>query len=134
MKAKTIRMAVGLTAALLSIAAATRTEAYKHLRRSSAYGASPAYWGGERSMRSYRDCGGWCWTRQTQGEASVHQLDPRLRARSDGRLLEEVGRPPPPPELMEILPYSYGPVVTVIPRRFFWLGPARGHRFMRWRR
>lgn len=103
----------------------------------------PPIGGVERSARSYRTCTGWCWTWQSPGAVSVRQLDPRLRARSDGRLLEEVGAPPPAPDVVEVLPYSYGPMVTVIPRRFFfwhghgpvfWGGASRGYRSMRGRR
>ena len=103
---------------------------------------SPVYWGGERGGRSYYDCSGWCWTKVSPALASIHQVNPHLRAESDGRLLEEVGSPLAAPEAIEILPYSYGPVMTVIPRRFFWHGrgplswhgPVRGYRFTRSRR
>ena len=95
MMAKTIRTALGCAVAMLSLAIAARAEPYHHHRRSSAYGDFPAYWGVERRPRSYRDCCGWRRTKLHPGEASVRQLNPRLRARSDGRLLEQVGTPPP---------------------------------------
>ena len=131
MMAKTIRTALVCAVAMLSLAIAARAEPYHHHRRSSAYGDSPAYWGLECRSRVYTDCCGWRWTQLNAGEASVRQLDPRLRARSDGRLLEEVGTPPPPPEVMVIWPDgSYaGPVIP--PWGFKWYGAKRGHRHMR---
>ena len=138
MKITAITMALAVAA--LSFTAA-QSRASQHHARANASGASPAYWGVERKAAAYRSCTGWCWPRQSPGAVSMRQVDPRLRARSDGRLLEEVGAPPPPPAEAAILPYSYGPVTTVIPWRFFfwnghgpafWRG-ARGYRFTRGR-
>jgi len=121
-----IGLVVGLAAVMLSLAIAARAEPYHHHRRSSAYGNSPAYWGVERRVRSYRDCCGWRWTYVNPGETSIRQLNPRLRARSDGRLLEEVGTPPPQPEVVVVWPDgSYaGPVIP--PRGFRWYGAKHG--------
>ena len=128
-------LAVRLAATALILTAAGGTQAHQHHRWTSADGGSPAYWGVERSSRSYRDCGGWCWTWLSPANASIRQLNPRLRSPSDGHLLEEVGGPPPPPEGFDIWPYSYGPGVTFVPKRYFhWHGFRRGYRFIRWRR
>lgn len=131
MKAKTMRTALGCAVAMLCLATATRAEPYYHHRRSSAHGNSPAYWGVGRRPRSNRDCCGWRWMERNPGEASVRQVDPRLRARSDGGLLEEVGTPPPQPEVIVIWPDgSYaGPVIP--PWGFKWYGAKQGHRPMR---
>ncbi len=92
--AKTIRTALGCAIAILSLAFAASAEPYHRYRRAHAYGNSPAYWGVEPRVRTYRDCCGWRWTLLNAREASIPQLAPHLRARSDGRLLEEVGTPP----------------------------------------
>ena len=119
----------GLAAAMLSLAIAARAEPYHHHRRSSAYGDSPAYWGVERRVRSYRDCCGWRWTHVNPSETSIRQLNPRLRARSDGRLLEEVGTPPPQPEVVVVWPgwllcrASHPPVGLQMVRRQAWASP-----------
>jgi hypothetical protein len=117
----------GLCAALALALAATPgvVEAHQHRQRTD--GPSPAYWGGERSHAVYRDCSGRLRLRLNPAEAHIRQLDPRLRQPSDGRLLEEVGSPRPPVEPVEILPYSSAPVITVIPRRFFFYGAKRGY-------
>ncbi len=136
MKAMTITVALAMAAAM-SFAAASEAGAYARRRH-----GSPVYWGVERRVHVHRDCTGWCWPRQSPRLAAIGQVDPRLRAGSDGRLLEEVGSPPPAPETVGILPYQYGPVVTVIPRGFFWhghgplfwRGPARGAYVVRGRR
>ena len=118
----------GLCAALaLALAAIPGTGAHQH--RQGTDGASPAYWGGERGHPIYRDCCGRLRLRLNPAEAHIRQLDPRLRQPSDGRLLEEVGSPRPPVEPVEILPYSSAPVITVIPRRFFFYGAKRGYGF-----
>jgi hypothetical protein len=120
---------------VLTLAAAATAQAHQHHRRTPDYGGSPAYWGVERGPRPYRDCGGWCWTWLNPANAYIRQLNPRLRSLRDGRLLEEVGSPPPPPEGIDIWPYGYGTVGTFVPRRyFFWRGFGRGHRVVRWRR
>ena len=105
MMAKTIWIALGCSAVLASITIASRAEPYHH-RHSLAYSDRPAYWGVERRRRIYTDCCGWRWTELHPGEASIRQVNPRLRARSDGRLLEEVGTPPQPPEIVVIWPDS----------------------------
>jgi len=127
MTAKTIRTILACVAAMLSLAIAARAEPYHHHWRSSAYGDSPAYWGVERRVRTYRDCCGWRRTRLNPRETSIRQVDPRLRARSDGRLLEEVGTPPPQPEVVVVWPDgSYaGPVIP--PSNFRWFGAKHGH-------
>ena len=114
-------------AAMLNLAIAARAEPYHHHRHSSAYGASPAYWGVERRVRTYRDCCGWRWTRLNPREASIRQVDPRLRARSDGRLLEEVGTPLTQPESMVIWPDSAAPGLVIPPWAFRWYGLKRWH-------
>ena len=131
MMAKTVRTALGCAVAMLSLAIAARAEPYHRHRRSSAYGDSPAYWGVERRTRVYTDCCGWRWTLLNPGETSIRQLDPRLRARSDGRLLEELGAPPPQPEVVAVYPDgSYaGPVI--LPPNFKWFGPRQGHHPLR---
>ena len=127
MMAKTIRTVLGCAVAALSLAVAARAEPYRHHRRSLAYGENPAYWGVERRARIYSDCCGWRWTLLNPGEASIRQVDPRLRARGDGRLLEEVGTPPPQPEVVVVYPDgSYaGPVIP--PWGFRLYGAKRGH-------
>jgi hypothetical protein len=131
MMAKAIRIALGCAAVMASIAIAASAEPYYHHRHSPAYRDRPAYWGVERRVRTYRDCCGWRWTLLNTREASIRQVDPRLRARSDGRLLEEVGTPPPPPEVMVVYPDgSYaGPVIP--PWGFRWYGARRGHHPLR---
>jgi hypothetical protein len=126
MMAKTIWTALGCAAVMASIAIAARAEPNHH-RHSPAYGDRPAYWGVERRRRIYTDCCGWRWTELNPGEASIRQLNPRLRARSDGRLLEEVGTPPPAPDVVVVYPDgSYaGPVIP--PWGFRWFGAKRGH-------
>ena len=125
MMAKTIRTALGCMAVIASITIAARAEPNHH-RHSLAYSDRPAYWGVERRRRIYADCCGWRWTELHPGEASIRQLNPRLRARSDGRLLEEVGTPPQPPEIVVVYPDgSYaGPVIP--PWSFRWFGAKRG--------
>ena len=133
MMAKTIRTVLGCAVAALSLAIAARAEPYRHHhRRSLAYGEDPVYWGVEHRARTYRDCCGWRWTLLNPGEASIRQLDPRLRARSDGRLLEQVGTPPPPPEEVMIWPDSAAPGLVIPPWAFRWYGFKRGHHPMRW--
>jgi hypothetical protein len=127
MTAKTIRTIAACVAAMLSFAAAARAEPYRHYRRASAYGESPVYWGVEHRVRTYRDCCGWRWTELNPGEASVRQLDPRLRARSDGRLLEEVGTPPPEPEVVVVYPDGSYAGSVIPPWGFRWFGARRGH-------
>ena len=90
MMAKTIGTVLACAAAMLSLAIAARAEPYHHHRRSLAYGEGPAYWGGAHPTRTYSACCGWRWTLLNPGEASIRQVNPRLRARSDGRLLEDV--------------------------------------------
>ena len=121
-------LVAGLTAGMLTLAIAASAEPYHHHRRSSAYRDSRAYWGVERRVRAYRDCCGWRWAEINPGETSIRQLNPRLRARSDGRLLEEVGSPPPEPEVVVVYPDgSYaGPVIP--PWGFRLYGAKRGHR------
>jgi hypothetical protein len=130
MMAKTIRTALGCMAVMASITIAARAEPNHH-RHSPAYRDRPAYWGIERRRRIYTDCCGWRWTELHPGEASIRQLNPRLRARSDGRLLEEVGTPPQPPEIMVVYPDSSyaGPVIP--PWGFRWYGVKRGHHPLR---
>jgi len=131
MMAKTVKTTVACAVAAPSLAIAARAEPYHHHhRRSSAHGDSPAYWGVEHRARTYRDCCGWRWTLLNPGEASIRQVNPRLRSRSDGRLLEEVGTPPPQPEVMVVWPDgSYaGPV---IPPNFRWFGARHGHHHAR---
>jgi hypothetical protein len=131
MMAKTIRTALVFAAAMLAFAIAARAEPYHHHRYSSAYGDSPVYWGVERRVRTYRDCCGWRWTLLNPREASIRQVNPRLRARSDGRLLEEVGTPPPQPEFMVIWPDSSSSgSATIIPWGFGW-HHKRGHHQLR---
>jgi hypothetical protein len=127
MMTKTIRIALGCAAVMAGLTIAARAEPYRHHRRWFAYTDSPVYWGVERRVRTYGDCCGWRWTELNPGEASVRQLNPRLRARSDGRLLEEVGTPPPEPEVVVVYPDgSYaGPVIP--PWGFRWFGAKRGH-------
>lgn len=131
MMAKTIRTALGCAAAMLCFAIAARAEPYHHHRRFPAYRDSPAYWGVEHRKRSYRDCCGWRWTLLNPAEASIRQVNPNLRARSDGRLLEEVETPPAQPEVVVIWPDgSYaGPVIP--PSNFRWFGARHGHRPLR---
>jgi hypothetical protein len=132
MMAKTIGTILACAAAMLSLALAARAEPYHHHRRSLAYGDSPAYWGVERRVRTYRDCCGWRWTKLNPREASIRQVNPHLRARSDGRLLEEVGTPPPPqPDVVVVWPDgSYaGPVIP--PPYFRWFGARQGHHHAR---
>ncbi len=129
MMAKAIRTILGCAVAALGLAIAARAEPYHpHHRRSLAYGEDLAYWGVERRVRSYRDCCGWRWTLVNPREASIRQLNPRLRARSDGRLLEEVGTPPPEPEVVVVYPDgSYaGPVIP--PWGFRLYGAKHGRR------
>ena len=131
MMAKTICTVLACAAAMLNLAIAARAEPYHHHhRRSFAYGENPVYWGVEHRARAYRDCCGWRWTLVDPGEASIRQVNPRLRSRSDGRLLEEVGTPSPQPEVMVVWPDgSYaGPV---IPPNFRWFGAKHGHHFSR---
>lgn len=134
-------LALGLAGAALTLSAAAGSEVSQDHWQGRSDG-SPVYWGGERCPQTYRDCCGFAWTRLNPAQASVRQVNPHLRAASDGRLLEQVGTSPPAPELIEIVPYSYGPVITVIPKRFFWHGhgpvfwhgPVRGYRFTHGRR
>jgi hypothetical protein len=127
-------LALGLAGVALSLTAAAGSEVSQDTWQGRSDG-SPVYWGGERSPRTYRDCCGFAWTRLNPAQASIRQVNPHLRAVSDGRLLEEVGGPPPAPEAFDVWPYSYGPAVTYIPPRFFhWHGFRRGYRFMRGRR
>ena len=131
MTAKTISTILACATAILIFAITASAEPYHHHRRFSAYGDGPAYWGVERRVRSYRDCCGWRWTQIDPGEASIRQVNPRLRARSDGRLLEEVGTPPPQPEVVVVWPDgSYaGPVIP--PSNFRWFGARQGHHHAR---
>ncbi len=129
MMARTIKTVLACAAIMASVTIAAAGEPNRHHRRSSAYGDRPAYWGVERYRRIYTDCCGWRWTRLNPGEASIRQLNPRLRARSDGRLLEEVGTPAPrQPEVVVIWPdgTSAGPVIP--PSNFRWFGSRHGHR------
>ena len=131
MMAKTIRTILACVAAMLSLGISASAEPYRHHHRSSAYGESPVYWGVERRVRTYRDCCGWRWTRLNPREASIRQLNPRLRARSDGRLLEEVGTPPPQPEPVMIWPDSAGPGLVIPPWAFRWYGSKQWHHPLR---
>jgi len=126
-------LALGLASVALCLSAAAGSEISRDYWQARS-DRSPVYWGGEHSPQIYRDCCGFGWTRLNPREASIRQLNPHLRAVSDGRLLEDVASPPPPAEAVEILPYSSGPVITVMPRRFFWHGAGHAHRFMRGRR
>jgi len=130
MMAKTIWIALGCMAVMASITIAARADPNHH-RHSLAYSDRRAYWGVERRRRIYTDCCGWRWTELHPGEAFIRQLNPRLRARSDGRLLEEVGTPPQPPEVVVVYPDgSYaGPVIP--PWGFSWYGVKRGHHLQR---
>ena len=130
MMAKTIWIALGCSAVLASITIASRAEPYHH-RHSLAYSDRPAYWGVERRRRIYTDCCGWRWTELHPGEASIRQVNPRLRARSDGRLLEELGTPPQPPEIVVIWPDSSSSgSAAIIPWGFRWHA-KRGHHTLR---
>ncbi len=126
MMAKTIRIALAC-AAMLSLAVAAGGEPYRYHRRPSGYRDSPVYWGVERPAPLRRHCCGWRRTELFPDEASIRQLNPNLRARSDGRLLEEVGTPPPEPDVVVVWPdgSSAGPVIP--PSNFRWYGVRHGH-------
>ena len=124
---KTIRIALGCAAVMAGLTIAARAEPYHRHRRWLAYSESPAYWGVERRVLTYRDCCGWRWTELNPGEASVRQLDPRLRARSEGHLLEELGTPPPEPEVVVVYPDGSYAGSVIPPWGFRWFGAKRGH-------
>ncbi len=129
MSARTIGAILGCAAAMLSLVSAANAEPHRRYQQASAYGESPVYWGVERRVLTYRNCCGWRWTRLNSRDASIHQLNPHLRARRDGRLLEEIGTPPPSqPEAVMIWPDGSSAGQVIPPWAFRWYGFKHGHR------
>ena len=94
-KSATLRALLG-AAALLAVSGVDAEARMYHRRATSIYGARPAYWGFERPAAAGRDLVGRRTLRLRRSDASVSQLNPRLRS-NDGRLAEHLLQYESPP-------------------------------------